>query len=89
MHSFVRDADDAIDWIQEKDVVVSSDNYGTDRESTQALIDKHDGFEVSAKDVARFLPTTHTTCGDTVDFKLCMFSEHNHLGCKSSFSCLR
>ena len=46
VHSFVRDADDCIDWIQEKEVVVSSDNYGTDRESTQALIDKHDGFEV-------------------------------------------
>ncbi len=42
----MRDADDAIDWIQEKEVVVSSDNYGTDRESTQVLIDKHDGFEV-------------------------------------------
>ncbi len=46
VHAFVRDADDAIDWIQEKEMIVSTDNYGSDRETVQILIDKHDGFEV-------------------------------------------
>ena len=46
VHAFVRDADDAIDWIQEKDVVVSSNSYGQDLEGVRALIVKHEGFEV-------------------------------------------
>ena len=46
MHAFVRDADDTIEWIQEKDVLVSSDNYGQNLESVRALQVKHEGFEV-------------------------------------------
>lgn len=37
VHTFVRDADDAIDWINEKDKVVSSGDYGQDLQSVQAL----------------------------------------------------
>lgn len=47
VHAFVRDADDAIEWIEEKDIVVSSEDYGQDIESVKALIVKHEGFEVS------------------------------------------
>ena len=42
-----RDADDTLEWIQEKDLVVSSDDYGHDLESSQALLSRHDGLEVS------------------------------------------
>ena len=47
VHAFVRDSDDTIDWIQEKDVIVSTDDFGQDLPSVQALIAKHEGFEVS------------------------------------------
>ena len=46
VHSFVRDADDAIDWIQEKELMVNSENYGQDLTSVRALLVKHEGFEV-------------------------------------------
>ena len=39
------DADETIAWIQEKDVVLSSDDYGRDLASVQALQRKHDGVE--------------------------------------------
>ena len=42
-----RDADDTLEWIQEKDLVVSSDDFGHDLESSQALLSRHDGLEVS------------------------------------------
>ena len=45
VHTFVRDADDAIEWIQEKDLWVSSSDYGHDLETVRALIAKHEGFE--------------------------------------------
>lgn len=41
-----RDADDTLTWIQEKDVVVSTDDYGHDLESVQALNSRHEGLEV-------------------------------------------
>lgn len=48
VHAFVRDADDAIEWIQEKEIPVQSEDFGHDLQSVQALIEKHQGFEVSA-----------------------------------------
>lgn len=42
---FNRDADEAIAWINEKDVILSSDEYGRDLASIQALIRKHEGVE--------------------------------------------
>ena len=45
VHAFVGDADDAIEWIQEKEIWVSSQDYGHDLEGVRALIAKHEGFE--------------------------------------------
>ncbi|KAL8620004.1 hypothetical protein ACOMHN_015286 [Nucella lapillus] len=45
VHLYGRDADDTLEWIQEKDGIVSSDDYGHDLESVQALISRHDGME--------------------------------------------
>lgn len=41
----IRDADETIAWIQEKDAVLSSDDYGRDLASVQALQRKHEGVE--------------------------------------------
>ncbi|CAG0916965.1 unnamed protein product [Notodromas monacha] len=42
---FNRDADETIAWITEKDVVLSSDDYGKDLASVQTLQRKHEGIE--------------------------------------------
>ncbi|XP_060065678.1 spectrin alpha chain-like isoform X1 [Ylistrum balloti] len=42
---FNRDADETIAWIMEKDVILSSDDYGRDLASVQALQRKHEGVE--------------------------------------------
>ncbi|MPC51704.1 Spectrin alpha chain [Portunus trituberculatus] len=42
---FNRDADETIAWIAEKDVVLSSDDYGRDLASVQTLQRKHEGLE--------------------------------------------
>ena len=42
-----RDADDTLDWIQEKDGVIASEDFGHDLESVRALICRHEGLEVS------------------------------------------
>ncbi|XP_076454932.1 LOW QUALITY PROTEIN: spectrin alpha chain-like [Babylonia areolata] len=42
---FNRDADETIAWIQEKDAVLSSDDYGRDLASVQTLQRKHEGVE--------------------------------------------
>ena len=47
VHTFVSDTDDAIEWIQEKDMMVSSENFGHDLESVRDLIVKHEGLDVS------------------------------------------
>ncbi|XP_021352010.1 spectrin alpha chain-like [Mizuhopecten yessoensis] len=41
----VWDADETIAWIMEKDVILSSDDYGRDLASVQALQRKHEGVE--------------------------------------------
>ncbi len=40
-----RDADETIAWIAEKDVVLSTDDFGRDLGSVQQLRRKHDGVE--------------------------------------------
>ena len=40
-----RDADETIAWIMEKDAILSSDDYGRDLASVQALQRKHEGVE--------------------------------------------
>ncbi|XP_022242846.1 spectrin alpha chain-like isoform X2 [Limulus polyphemus] len=42
---FNRDADETIAWITEKDLVLSSDEYGRDLVSVQTLQRKHEGIE--------------------------------------------
>ena len=42
-----RDADDTLDWIQEKDGIIASEDFGHDLESVRALISRHEGLEVS------------------------------------------
>lgn len=42
---FNRDADETISWIMEKDAILSSDDYGRDLASVQALQRKHEGVE--------------------------------------------
>jgi spectrin alpha len=42
---FNRDADEAIAWVNEKDVILSSDEFGRDLASIQALQRKHEGVE--------------------------------------------
>lgn len=42
---FNRDADETISWIMEKDAILSSDDYGRDLASVQALRRKHEGVE--------------------------------------------
>lgn len=63
---FNRDADEAIAWISEKDVVLSSDDYGRDLASVQALQRKHDGVE---RDLAA-LEDKVSTLGQEAD-RLC------------------
>lgn len=46
MHTFTRDADDAIEWIEEKDLLVASEDAAHDLESVQALMTKQEGYEV-------------------------------------------
>lgn len=40
-----RDADETIAWIMEKDAILSTDDYGRDLASVQALQRKHEGVE--------------------------------------------
>ncbi|KAL3872184.1 hypothetical protein ACJMK2_040130 [Sinanodonta woodiana] len=42
---FNRDADETIAWIMEKDAILSTDDYGRDLASVQALQRKHEGVE--------------------------------------------
>jgi len=63
---FNRDADETVAWISEKDVVLSSDDYGRDLASVQTLQRKHDGVE---RDLAA-LEDKVTTLGQEAD-RLC------------------
>jgi len=45
MYDNSRDADETKSWINEKDTVLSSDDYGRDLASVQALQRKHEGLE--------------------------------------------
>lgn len=45
IQKFNRDADETISWINEKDLLLSTDDYGKDLASVQTLQRKHDGLE--------------------------------------------
>ena len=70
MHLYSRDADDTLEWIVEKDVNISCDDYGHDLESTQTLVSRHDGLEVCFV----LLPTLH----DCI-FGTCSCCTHTHI----------
>lgn len=40
-----RDVDETISWIKEKEQLMSSDDFGRDLASVQALLRKHEGLE--------------------------------------------
>ncbi|KAL1139006.1 hypothetical protein AAG570_009067 [Ranatra chinensis] len=61
-----RDADETVAWIAEKDVVLSSDDYGRDLASVQTLQRKHEGVE---RDLAA-LEDKVSTLGQEAD-RLC------------------
>ena len=42
---FNRDADETITWIEEKNILLSPDDFGKDLASVQTLQRKHDGLE--------------------------------------------
>jgi len=70
---FNRDADEAIVWINEKDVILSSDEFGRDLASVQALQRKHEGVE---RDLAA-LQDKVSTLGQEAD-RLCQIHpDHN------------
>ncbi|XP_071162084.1 spectrin beta chain-like isoform X8 [Mytilus edulis] len=45
VHMYGRDADDTLDWIQEKEGIIASEDFGHDLESVRALISRHEGLE--------------------------------------------
>ncbi|XP_063958759.1 spectrin beta chain, non-erythrocytic 5-like isoform X1 [Lytechinus pictus] len=45
VHAFDRDIAETLAWIQEKDTAISSEDYGHDLPSVQALVRRHSGFE--------------------------------------------
>ncbi|XP_031333128.1 spectrin alpha chain isoform X3 [Photinus pyralis] len=63
---FNRDSDETVTWIAEKDVVLSSDDYGRDLASVQTLQRKHEGVE---RDLAA-LEDKVSTLGQEAD-RLC------------------
>lgn len=63
---FNRDADETVTWITEKDVVLSSDDFGRDLATVQTLQRKHEGVE---RDLAA-LEDKVSTLGQEAD-RLC------------------
>ena len=52
----LRDADETISWISEKDAVLSTEDFGKDLASVQTLQRKHEGIErdLAALEVASY-----------------------------------
>lgn len=69
---FNRDADETVAWIAEKDVVLSSDDYGRDLASVQALQRKHEGVE---RDLAA-LEDKVSTLGKEADRLCAIHGDH-------------
>ena len=60
VHVFDRDADETIAWIGEKEAAISTDDYGHDLDSIQALVRRHQGFE---RDLAAVKEQVRQTAG--------------------------
>ncbi|VEN43034.1 unnamed protein product [Callosobruchus maculatus] len=72
---FNRDADETVAWIAEKDVVLSSDDYGRDLASVQALQRKHEGVE---RDLAA-LEDKVSTLGKEADRLCAIHGDHANI----------
>ncbi|XP_074042234.1 alpha Spectrin isoform X2 [Leptinotarsa decemlineata] len=72
---FNRDADETVAWIAEKDVVLSSDDYGRDLASVQALQRKHEGVE---RDLAA-LEDKVSTLGKEADRLCSIHGDHANI----------
>ncbi|XP_026468326.1 LOW QUALITY PROTEIN: spectrin alpha chain-like, partial [Ctenocephalides felis] len=70
---FNRDADETVAWISEKDVVLSSDDYGKDLASVQTLQRKHEGVE---RDLAA-LEDKVSTLGDEAQRLCSIHADHS------------
>ncbi|XP_006861684.1 PREDICTED: spectrin alpha chain, erythrocytic 1 isoform X2 [Chrysochloris asiatica] len=51
LQRFKRDVDEAIQWIKEKKPLLTSENYGTDLVSSEALFHSHEGFKKNLTDM--------------------------------------
>lgn len=72
---FCRDVDETISWINEKEQLMASDDFGRDLASVQALLRKHEGLE---RDLAAL--------EDKVSLSVTSFTLNNH---KSAFLYMR
>ncbi|XP_075049076.1 spectrin beta chain, non-erythrocytic 5 [Mixophyes fleayi] len=45
VHQFDHEVDELLSWIQEKEVIVNTDDYGYDLSGVQTLLSQHEGFE--------------------------------------------
>jgi len=46
VHLYIREVNNTTEWIEEKKLALTMDNYGHDVESVHELIGRHDVFEV-------------------------------------------
>ncbi|XP_078000869.1 spectrin beta chain, non-erythrocytic 5-like isoform X3 [Glandiceps talaboti] len=61
VHQFDHDADETREWILEKDSAVSSEDYGHDLASVQALLRRHEGIE---RDLAALGDQVESLCNN-------------------------
>ena len=69
---FNRDADETIQWINEKDALISSDDSAKDLASVQALQRKHEGVErdLAALEVNIFLQSKTKAIGKELIYEV-------------------
>ncbi|XP_030854700.1 spectrin beta chain, non-erythrocytic 5 [Strongylocentrotus purpuratus] len=67
VHAFDRDIAETLAWIQEKDTAVSSEDYGHDLPSVQALVRRHTGFERDLAAVEEKVESTSTQAAQLVE----------------------
>ena len=61
VHLYIREVNNTTEWIEEKKLALTTDNYGHDVESVHALLAKHDVFErdlAAIKEKVEFLSST-------------------------------
>ena len=66
INAFFRDTDDTKSWIKEKTAMVSSDDYGKDLPTVQALLRRHNAFESEIKALGAQTEALHGLAGGPV-----------------------